>query len=58
MKRVFIIGNYDERLFASFVDDVLIHFNFKEVVYLKETIQNNSGGLLFKFKDRILADNP
>ena len=53
-----MIGRHDEKKFAHFIDDLLTEFSFKTVQFIYDDIPKNEAGVLFKYKDRVLLDNP
>lgn len=58
VQHVFLIGRHDEKKFAHFIDDLLTEFSFKTIQFINDEVPKNEAGVLFKYKDKVLLDNP
>jgi len=58
VQHVFLIGKYDPKKFNHFIDDLLTEFSFKTIQFIQDETPKNEGGVIFKYKNRILLDNP
>lgn len=58
MRHVFLIGNYDSKKFNHFIEDLYTEFSFKTIQFIQDDVPKNEAGVLFKYKNKILVDNP
>lgn len=58
VQHVFLVGKHDSKKFDHFIDDLLTEFSFKTIQFINDDIPKNEAGVLFKYKNRILLDNP
>jgi hypothetical protein len=52
------VGQYEEKKFSHFIDDILSEFSFKTVQYVQDAVPKNEAGVLFKHRHKLLTDNP
>jgi len=52
------VGKYDEKKFSHFIDDLLTEFSFKTIKFIYDDIPKNEAGVLFKYRQQLLQDNP
>ena len=55
---MFLVGRHDPKKFAHFIDDLLTEFSFKTIQFVHDDVPKNEAGVIFKYKDRILTDDP
>lgn len=55
---MFLVGRHDAKKYAHFVDDLLTEFSFKTIQFVNDDVPKNEAGIIFKYKDRLLLDNP
>jgi NDP-sugar pyrophosphorylase family protein len=58
VQHVFLVGKYDEKKFSHFIDDLLTEFSFKTIKFIYDDIPKNEAGVLFKYRQQLLKDNP
>lgn len=58
VRNVFMIGNYDPKKFTHFIEDLLAEFSFQTIQFIQDDIPKNEAGVIFKYRNRILKDNP
>ncbi|CDW73894.1 adp-glucose pyrophosphorylase family protein [Stylonychia lemnae] len=58
VQNVFLVGKYDPKKFTYFIDEILSQFSFKSVQYIHDDVPKNEIGVLFKYRDNFLLDNP
>lgn len=58
VRHVFLIGKYEASKFNHFIEDILTEFSFKTVQYIQDEVPKNEGGILFKYRNKLLLDAP
>jgi mannose-1-phosphate guanylyltransferase len=58
IRNIFFIGNYDPKKFNYFIDDLLSEFSFQSIEFIQDDIPKNEAGVLFKYRNKLLLENP
>lgn len=58
MRHVFLVGKNDPKKFSHFIDECLTEFSFKTIQFISDEIPKNEAGVLFKYRQQLLEDDP
>lgn len=58
VRHVFLVGKHDPKKFSHFIDECLTEFSFKTIQFISDEIPKNEAGVLFKYRQQLLEDDP
>jgi len=58
VRNVFLVGGYSPESFSTFIEKMYGEFTFASIDYISDDSPDNEAGILFKYKEKLMAGDP